>query len=82
VRVGENSSTAFTPKIQLIDSNSVVLATSSGSTAAEIAVTATNNGAFTIIVSDNTGTQTGSYRLTLAKTGGRWWCRPVTPAGR
>ena len=69
VRVGDESTTTFTPKIQLLSPTSVSLGSSAGAAAAEVAVTATNTGTFTIIVSDNSGTLTGPYRLSLAKTG-------------
>jgi len=45
-----------------------VLATASGTSAAEIATNVSNSGTFTIRV-NNAGSQTNSYRLTLAKTG-------------
>ena len=69
VRVGEVANNTFNPRIQLLSPTSVSLGISSSSSAAEIAVTATNTGTFTVRISDNTGTQTNSYRLTLAKTG-------------
>jgi len=71
VRVGEvNTSSPFSPRIQLLSPTSVSMGLNSGASAAEIAVTATNTGTFTVRVSDNAGTQTNSYRITLAKTGG------------
>ncbi|MFO1476961.1 MAG: hypothetical protein U1F98_09965 [Verrucomicrobiota bacterium] len=72
VRVGDESTGVFTPKIQLLSPSSVLLASGSGAVAAEVAVTATNAGTFTVRISDGTGAtnQTGPYRLSLAKTGG------------
>lgn len=69
VRVGETATTAFSPKIQLLSPTSVLLGTSTSTVGAEIAVTATNSGTFSVIVSDNAGTQTGDYRLTVVRTG-------------
>jgi hypothetical protein len=71
VRVGEITSTnGFTPRIRLFNPSAGQQALASGSVAAEIAVTATNTGTFTVIVDDAIGTTaTGTYRLTLAKSG-------------
>ncbi|MCU0786470.1 MAG: hypothetical protein MUF81_20985, partial [Verrucomicrobia bacterium] len=69
VRVGELANLAFAPKIQLFSPTATLLGTSATTVGAEIAITATNSGTFTVVVSDNAGTQTNSYRLTLAKTG-------------
>jgi hypothetical protein len=70
VRVGEIFNNAFSPKIQLLNPSSMVQASSFSSLATEIAVTATNTGTFTVVVTDNAGTQTNAYRLTLAKVPG------------
>jgi hypothetical protein len=71
IRIGEITSTnSFTSRIRLFNPTAAQQALTSGSLAAEIAVTATNTGTFTVIVDDAVGTTaTGSYRLTLAKTG-------------
>ena len=71
IRVGEiTQSGSFTPRIRLKDPSAVLLATASGSVAAEIAVHAASSGIFTVIVDDAIGTTaTGTYRLTLAETG-------------
>jgi len=71
IRVEEITQTNnFAPRIRLITPNAVQQQTSSSTVAAEVAVTATNSGAFTVIVEDNVGTlATGTYRITLAKTG-------------
>ena len=71
IRVGEITQTNnFTPRIRLFNPNSVQQALATASSAAEIAVSATNTGTFTVIVDDNAGTTaTGTYRLTLVKTG-------------
>ena len=71
IRVGKITQTnTFTPRIRLFKPGAVQQAIASGSVAAEIAVTATNTGTFTVIVDDLVGTTaTGTYRLTLAKTG-------------
>src|SRR5580704_5659083 len=58
VRVGDASSSGFTMNIQLFSPTSVLLGSSTGNPAAEIATTATNTGTFTVRVSDNSGTQT------------------------
>ncbi|HQL80029.1 MAG TPA: hypothetical protein PLU91_17640 [Verrucomicrobiota bacterium] len=69
IRVGEISQTnAFTPRIRLQNPGLVEVAADSGALAAEIAVTATNTGTYTVIVDDAVGTSaTGTYRLTLAR---------------
>ena len=72
VRVGETvSNTPFTPFLRLFGPGRVLLTTGVSAVVAEVAVRATNSGTFTIEVSDGSGggRQTGSYRLTLAKTG-------------
>jgi len=69
VRVGEVFSTGFAPKLQLLSPSSTVLAVSTTTVSAEIAVKATNSGTFSVVVSDNSGLLTNAYRLTLAKTG-------------
>jgi len=70
VRVGDEGTTSFTPKIQLFNPSSTQIATSAGNAAAEVAVTAAASGTFTITISDGSGANlTGSYRLTLVKTG-------------
>src|SRR5581483_5255924 len=48
VRVGEVLNTAFAPKIQLLSPTAALLASSAGTVAAEITLTATNSGTFTI----------------------------------
>ena len=69
IRIGEiNQTGAFNPRIRLLNPNAVQVASVFNSLAAEIAVTATNTGTFTVIADDNSGTvATGSYRLTLVK---------------
>lgn len=54
----------------------------SGNGAAEIAITATNTGTFTVIVDDTTGTTaTGTYRLTLATMPGTITVAPGDEGG-
>src|SRR4249919_1116424 len=61
IRVGEiTQSGSFTPRIRLQDPSAAPLATSSGSVAAEIAVTAASSGNFTVIVDDANRTATGT----------------------
>ena len=56
IRVGEISQTnAFTPRIRLQNPSAVQMASAQNSLAAEIAVTATNTGTFTVIVDDAVG---------------------------
>ncbi len=70
IRVGEiTQSGSFTPRISLRSPSMAVLATAFGSVTAEIAVTAASSGTFTVTVDDAGTTATGTYRLTLAKTG-------------
>ena len=71
IKVGKVTQTNnFNPRIRLLNPNSVQQALASSTSAAEIAVTATNTGTFTVIVDDAHGTSaTGTYILTLAKTG-------------
>jgi hypothetical protein len=70
VRVGEVFNNSFTPRVQIFSPASVLLTTAANSVAAEASVTATNSGTFTVVISDNSLTQTNSYRLTLAKSPG------------
>ncbi len=71
IRVGEITSTnGFTPRIRLFNPSAVQQGLASSTVAAEISIRATNTGTFTVIVDDYFGTSaTGTYRLTLAKTG-------------
>jgi hypothetical protein len=70
VRAGEITQTnALTVRLTLLNPSGDQVATSAGSFATEIAVTATNSGTFTLNVSDEGANGTGQYRLTLAKTG-------------
>src|SRR5882672_1568520 len=56
IRVGEiTQSGSFTPRIRLFGPSAVLLATASGSVAAEIAVSAASSGTFTMIVDDAIG---------------------------
>ena len=67
--VGEITQTGtFTPRIRLLNPSGVQQATSSGALAADLTTTATNGGIFTVVV-DSTTAGTGTYRLSLAKTG-------------
>ena len=83
IRVGEISQTnAFTPRIRLQNPSAVQMASAQNSLAAEIAVTATNTGTFTVIVDDAVGTSaTGTYRLTLAKSPGTVFVAPGDAGG-
>ena len=83
LRVGEISQTnAFTPRMRLINPVAVQQASASGALDAEIAVTATNTGTFTVIVDDAVGTTaTGTYRLTLAMSPGAVMVSPGDEGG-
>src|ERR1022692_4407451 len=83
IRVGEITQTgSFTPRIRLQNPNAVQIASASGAVSAEIAVTATNTGTFTLIVDDAVGTTaTGTYRLTLAKSPGTIFVMPGDEGG-
>ncbi len=81
LRVGKILTNGFAPKLQLQTPASVIQATAVGSAVAEVAVTATNSGTFSVIVSDNAGTQTNEYRLTLAKTGDPVFVSPGDEGG-
>ena len=71
VRIGKASGATFVPWIRLLTPGGTQIGSASSSAGAEIAVTATNSGTFTVMVSDNSAgrNQTGTYRLTLAKPG-------------
>src|SRR5438876_5324764 len=57
VRVGEITQTgAFSPRIRLMNPSEVQIASASDTVAAEVAITATNTGTFTVIVDDTAGT--------------------------
>src|ERR1043166_97461 len=83
IRVGEISQTnTFTPRIRLQNPSAVQIASAQNALAAEIAVTATNTGKFTVIVDDAVGTSaTGTYRLTLAKSPGTVFVAPGDQGG-
>jgi hypothetical protein len=83
LRVGEITQVNnFTPRIRLMNPGSVQQAIASGSVAAEISVTATNSGTFTVIVDDAVGTSaTGTYRLTLAQAPGAVYVAPGDEGG-
>src|SRR5262249_24050869 len=68
LRVGETTLSNFQPQIRLYDPSSTLVATASGAAAAEISVPAGNSGTYSVLVND-VATATGSYRLTLARTG-------------
>jgi hypothetical protein len=71
IKVGEITQTGtFAPRIRLQNPAAVLIASDASGSAPEVAVTATNTGTFTVIVDDQIGTSaTGTYRITLAKTG-------------
>jgi len=69
LRVGKVFNTAFTPQIQLLNPTNGLVTASSGTSAAEIVVTASTNGTYSVVISDSANTHTNAYRLTLAKTG-------------
>ncbi|MBI3849788.1 MAG: hypothetical protein HY298_05790 [Verrucomicrobia bacterium] len=72
VRLGEISDTnTFTPWLRLYGPNGALLDSGFGSLAAEVSIGATNSGTFIVVVGDGNGALSGSgtYRLTLAKTG-------------
>ncbi len=83
IDIGEITSTnGFTSRIRLFNPNAVQQALASGTITAEIAVTATNTGTFTLIVDDLNGTvATGTYRLTMGKTGSPVVVAPGTMGG-
>jgi hypothetical protein len=83
VRVGEIStlSGTFSPRIRLNNPLGGQQAVASGATSAEIAVTATNSGTFTVIVDVASGTATGTYRLTLGKSPGAIFVAPGDEGG-
>src|SRR5207249_1580724 len=72
VRVGEITDTSanFTPWVRIFSPGGALLDSGFGSSAGEVAITATNTGTFLVVVGDGNGalSGTGTYRLTLAKT--------------
>jgi hypothetical protein len=71
-RIGTITGTnTFTPWIRLYGPNGKLLDSGFGTLAGEVEVTATNSGTFLVVVGDGNGvlSGSGSYRLTLAKTG-------------
>jgi trimeric autotransporter adhesin len=82
IRVGEITQTgSFTPGIRLQNPNALQMATHSGAVLAEIVVTATNIGMYTMIVDDKNGAATGTYRLTFAKSPGQSFVAPGDEGG-
>ena len=83
IRVGEITQTGnFTPRIRLFSPGAVLLATAQSSVGAEIVTTAASSGTFSVIVDDAAGTTaTGTYRLSLARTGGAVTVTPGDQGG-
>ena len=82
IRVGEITQTgSFTPRLRLNNPLGGQQALVAGAVSAEIAVTATNSGNFTVTVDDAAGTATGTYRLTLAKSPGAIFVAPGDEGG-
>jgi hypothetical protein len=71
LRMGKVGAGSFNPLLRLLNPNGLLLGSSSTASATEIAVTATNTGSFTVLVSDGSSghNQTGSYRLSMARPG-------------
>jgi hypothetical protein len=72
IRMGETAPSSLTPWLRLYGPNGALLDSyGASSAAAEVSIRATNSGTFTVIASDISSSYTGSgsYRLTLAKTG-------------
>ncbi len=71
VRVGETITGGLLPWLRLSGPTGVLLDSDFNAAAAEVTVRATNSGTFTVAVADGTAArnQTGTYRLSLAKTG-------------
>lgn len=68
LRVGELvDSNNFEPMIQLYSPGGELLQSHQGYAATEVAVTATNSGTFTAVVSSYTAAGTGAYRIHLAQ---------------
>ena len=74
VRVGEIvAGSPLTPSVALFGPGMTPLRSSSQQSEAEVVDTATTSGTYTVVVSDLSNSQTGGYRITMAKTG-----EPVT----
>jgi hypothetical protein len=71
LRVGKIAGNPFTPALWLYGPTGALLDSGSGAVATELSVRATNSGTFTVVVGDFSGgyAGSGSYRLTLVKTG-------------
>jgi len=71
LRMGETNNVVFAPQLRVYDPSGKLLQTDATTVGAEVAFTATNSGNFLVVAGDFTGSfaGSGSYRLTLAKTG-------------
>src|SRR5581483_2647539 len=64
VALGETSTTAFDPQVQLLDANSNSVRTDSNEVGVFYTVQATKTGTYTLKVSDAGANDTGGYKLT------------------
>jgi hypothetical protein len=82
LRVGKILQTnSFTPRLRLMNPLGTQQATASGALDAEVAVTATNSGTFTVMVDGVAANASGTYRLTLAKSPGAFTVTPDDQGG-
>ena len=76
-----STNTLFAPRLELYDPGNVILAISTTTLGAEVRVRAKSAGTHTVVVKDQSGTQTDNYRLTLAKSPGVVFVAPGDEGG-
>ena len=83
IRAGETATTGFLPWLRLSGPTGALLASDFNAAAAEVSVRATNSGTFAVSIADGSAgrNQTGSYRLSLAKTGSALAISPSDEGG-
>ena len=81
--LGETTASGLFPWLRVSGPTGALLASDANAAAAEVSIRATNSGTFTVAIADGSAgrNQTGSYRLSLAKTGSPLTISPSDEGG-